>query len=308
MGKIVTAIVLFVFSTGLACASQGLTIVALKSKGIPAEPYEAALLGFTDRLNSRDANARITEHHLKSGKEEDLLALLRQIESRKPDLVLTLGTPTARFAQERIRNIPVVFTMVLNPEKSGISLSGVSMDIPYETMLKNLKDMMPDRVKIGLVYSAQSDSLYKEVREATLKLDLKLVAKKIDSEKEFPTAIEALFTEIDWFLMLPDPHIYFPKSVEHLLRESLRRACPIIGLSSAYTRAGALISFDCNYTDLGEQTADVALSILAQEKPPKTEVIGPRKITFSLNLLVAERLRITIPSETIKQANEVFGK
>jgi len=66
--------------------------------------------------------------------------------------------------------------------------------------------------------------------------------------------------------MVADTKIYFPKSIEHLLREGLSRKIPVIGLSSSYTKAGSLISFDCDYEDLGRQTAEFALRILAGER------------------------------------------
>jgi len=82
----------------------------------------------------------------------------------------------------------------------------------------------------------------------------------------------------------------------------------VVGLSSTYVRAGALISFDCDYEDLGRQAAELALGKLERERKVDTRFVRPRKVKFFLNQLTAEILGINIPPEMIEQASEVFGK
>jgi putative ABC transport system substrate-binding protein len=123
-----------------------------------------------------------------------------------------------------------------------------------------------------------------------------------------PDAFKELWRQIDCFLIIPDSRVYSAKSVEYLLVEAFRKTIPVIGLSSSYTKAGALISFECDYEDLGEQAAEIALKILNGEDPAKIKYLGPKKINFSLNLLAAQRLDIKISSDVIKEAKEVFGE
>jgi len=289
-----------------AYSGEKIAITAIKSRNIA--PYNTALRGFRDYLNRQGIDAHITEFSLE-GKEKDELSYIREeIKSKKPDLVLTLGTPATKIAQEISKDIPVIFTMVLDPNGSKISPPGVSMDIPPEIKLRNIKRVFPDAKRIGLIYSADSIRAYEEVSEVCGRLGFQLIAKKIDSRKEFPDAFEYLWWQIDCFLMIPDSKIYFPDSVKYLLAEGLRKKIPIIGLSSSYTKAGALISFDCDYEDLGEQAAEIAFDILAGKNPVKTEFVKPRKTDISLNLLAARKLEIKIPSEITKAAREVYGR
>jgi putative ABC transport system substrate-binding protein len=308
MRKTLIGLLLMVLFSGLAYPNQKLVILGVKSENIPAEPYGAALSGFRDCLKNNSTNASIIEYHLQGQKEDDLLKLSQAIESKRPDLILTIGTNATRIAQDMVTDVPIIFTMVLDPHRSGISVSGVSMDITYETKLETLKDILLDKTKIGVIYSPQSTSSYEELLKASRNLGFNVAGIEISSEKEFPEAVKTIFEAADCFLMLPDPKIYFPKSIQHLLHESIKSGIPTIGLSSTYTRAGALISFDCDYRDLGKQAADLALERLAADKPQQTEFIKPRKAEFSLNLLVAERLGIRLSSKIIKQASEVFGK
>lgn len=108
--------------------------------------------------------------------------------------------------------------------------------------------------------------------------------------------------------MIADTTLYLPQVTEYLLLESLRAKFPVIGLSSCYTKAGAVLSFDCDYKDLGRQAGEISLRILQGENPSNIPIARPEKIKFSLNLSAAERMNIKIPDSIIKQASEVFGK
>jgi putative ABC transport system substrate-binding protein len=306
--KTLISVFILILSCGSAYSNQKLIILGVKSENIPEEPHNITLSGFKDRLKETSTNASIIECHLQGQKEDDLSKLTQEIKSKRPDLILTMGTTATRLAQDTVKDIPIIFTMVLDPHRSGITVSGVSLDISYETKLEKLKEILPNKTKVGVVYSAQSASLYKELSQASHKLGFEIVGSEINSEREFPDAVQTIFETADCFMMLPDPKIFFPKSIQHLLHESIKSGIPTIGLSSTYTRAGALISFDCDYRDLGEQAADLTLEILAANKSKQAKFVRPRKAKYSLNLVVAERLGIKLLSETIKQASEVFGK
>ena len=135
-----------------------------------------------------------------------------------------------------------------------------------------------------------------------------LIGKQVDSQKDFPAALDEILKDSDCFVMLADPNIYLPKTTEYLLLQGLQRKVPVVGLSSSYTKAGALLSFDCDYDDLGKQTAELALKILNNEPEALEESVLPRKINFSLNLMVAQRIGVEMPASATQEASEVFGK
>lgn len=302
----IVGFLLIVFSTGGIYSYEKTVIMVIKSRNIA--PYKSALMGFKDHLKRQILDARIIEFCLEEESGDDFANIREGFKSIRPDLVLTLGTPATRIAQETAKNIPVIFTMVLDPKKSNILPPGVLMDIPPEIKLSNIKSVFPRAKRIGLIYSVNSIPDYEEVLQVSGQFGFQLIGRKINSRKEFPEALSRLWRQIDCFLMIPDSKIFFPESVRYLLTEGLRNKIPIIGLSSSYTEAGALVSFYCNYEDLGEQAAEIALKILAGKNSAETKFVIPRRIDFSLNLFVAGKLEIKIPSEIIKAAREVFGR
>ena len=108
--------------------------------------------------------------------------------------------------------------------------------------------------------------------------------------------------------MLADSSLYFPKSVEFLLHEALGRKVAVCGLAAPYTRAGALISVEGDYRDMGAQAGEIGVRILMGKAEDMGRIVVPRKQSVSLNLLVARRLDLHIPAAMREQADTLFGK
>ncbi len=267
-------------------------------------PYRQAFDGFKGAVQVRKGALRIVECDLeKEGAER----IVQRMITEKPHLVLAIGPEAAKFAKERIGNTPVVYSMVLRPQPlAGPNITWVSMEVPLRAKLERIRKIFPDAGTVGMLYSPGSAVLYREAVQGCRAVGLQVVGKEINSGKDLPNAFNDMAPQIDLFLMAPDTKIYFPESIKYLLIEGLRKKVPVIGLAASYTRAGALVSFDADYRDLGRQAGEMALRIIDGEKPQDIEPSRPRRIKTSVNLAVAERLGIRIDPQVIKEASDVF--
>lgn len=270
------------------------------------EPYQQTWEGFQEFFKEKGTAIWSSVYNLK---KKDPNEIFRQIKKERPDIVFTLGTKATKLAKKEITEIPIIFSMVINAEALVSSnATGVSMDIPVAMKIKHLKKILPRVKKVGMVYSSQTKKHYREALKICQELNYILVSKEIKTAKEFPEALEDIYWQIDYFLMVPDSNIYFLQAIKHLLSESIKNKFPVIGLSSRYINSGALVSYDCDYRDIGRQTGEIALRVLAKEEPQKVKPVFARKFKFSLNLLTAERIGIKLPSNILKEASEVYGK
>ena len=268
--------------------------------------YKEAWKGFKDYLDQERISLWVSEYSLKEDKKSDLL---RKITNEKPDAVFAIGTRAAAFAKETITAIPIVFCMVLDPQDlSGEGITGASMRIPFQVQLQYIRRILPRTRRIGILFSPKTAARHDDLLEAAGPFEYQIVEKTIDSGKALPDALQDVSWRIDCFLMIPDSEIYFPKSVEFLLQHSLDQEFPVIGLSSYYTRAGALFSLDCDYADLGRQAAEIAIRICDGERPGSIAPTVPRTVFLTLNKATAQRLGIDIPPDIQNEAREVFGE
>ncbi|MCD4819587.1 MAG: hypothetical protein K8S23_12935 [Candidatus Cloacimonetes bacterium] len=304
MNKFIFIIVCIVLSSVLCYSVERINVSVVFPSDI--EAYKQAWNGYKEFFDDEETALWFSQYNLK---EEESNLIYSKINKEKPDIIITFGTKTAKLAKEKITNIPVVFCMVFNALKlSGSNMTGVSMEIPVKIKLKKIKQILPQAKRIGLIYSDDTISRYEEIAKVCNQNELIVIGEKISSEKELPKAIKNIFPKIDCFLMIPDSKIYFPMSVKHLLLQSLRNKIPVVGLSSKYTKAGALFSLDCDYYDLGRQSAIITMRIINGEKPSDIEPLNPRKTKLSLNKFAVERLKIKIPFQILEETWEVFGE
>lgn len=269
-----------------------------------SEPYQQAWEGFKSYLSSKNIALWVSQYNLTEQVPEKIIY---QVAAEKPQLIFALGTKAAKLAQEKFRDIPIVFSLVLEPEFfREDNVTGVLMDIPAKMKLEQIRRLFPGTITLGLVFSEKTTAKAAEMLQASNELGLKLVAKKIDSEKQLPEAIREIKPQIDIFIMIPDTKIYFPQSVKYLLHESLKQKFPVVGLSRFYTKDGAIISFDCDYLDMGKQAGELATRIIDGAKPAEIASVMPRKINYSLNTGVAHDLGVKFPKEIIKEATFIY--
>ncbi|MFH1860645.1 MAG: ABC transporter substrate binding protein [bacterium] len=271
------------------------------------EEYHQAWEGFNGFFMKNGVDLSVSTHNLANN---DMETICSKIKKEKPQLILAIGTKALKLLKMGIQDIPILGCMVMNQyDLEQTNVTGVTMSIPTNIKLEWINRNIPQAKTIGLIYSTETTELAAKISQDCNKFGYKVIVRKINSGKEIAEALQGMGYKIDCFLMIPDASIYFSKSIEYLLMEGLKKKFAIIGLSSHYTKAGAFASFDCDYKDIGRQTAEMAMKILNGQSltinlPPES----PFKTTFSLNLLVAEKIGIKLQPSTIKEAKGVFGR
>ncbi len=302
--RILLAVILLIITWSQCWAVDRALVSVIYSSDI--EPYMQSWAGFKEYFKEKNVALWFTEYFLQANNQQNIVD---QVIAEKPDLIFAIGTRAAKLAENSFKTKPIVYSMVLNPEKlTSANVAGVLLDVPVKMQIEALQKVFPEGKKIGVIYSSDSTSRVAELNQACTELGVQLVKQKVNDEKELPAVLADITWQINCLLMIPDVKIYFPQSVKYLLLESLRQKFPVIGLSKYHSKSGALLSIDCDYVDLGRQAGEVALRILNGEKPADIKPVKPRKTSFSLNLSTAARLDVKFAPEIIKKSNNVFGE
>jgi putative tryptophan/tyrosine transport system substrate-binding protein len=247
--------------------------------------------------------------HIHSLQDENNETLRRHMGSSDPKIIIAFGTRAARFARDNVRDRPVVFSMVLGADEFKVANSAaLLLSVSPGAKLKYIGRLLPNVKRVGVLYTQASAAEAEEIRTECGRMGFQFVGKQVDNRQQFPEDLKDLSWRIDCFFMLNDPEIFFPKSIEYLLANSLQENYPVVGLSYLHTKAGALLSFDFDYPDLGRQTGELALRILKGEKAEGMAPVMPEKVNISINVAVADRLGLTLPPDEVKKADKVFGR
>jgi len=286
-------------------------VVVVLSKDI--KPYNDALSGFEGEIKKngyKDLFSCILGQNNESESQ-----LVDTIKSKNPGLVFTIGTPAALFAKRNFSNVPVVFSMVLNPVQNGVAqsvnapgnnLTGVSLDIPPELQFKQLTQALPQAKHIGVIYNAKEQEWIKEIQEAAQKNGLSLVTREVNSQSDVPASIDDIVKEVDCLWAQVDPMIYNAQSSQYILLSLLRKKIPMMAFSAQYVKAGALLDLECDYTDIGRQSADIAVKILSQGILGNMALAAPEKVRLVINKKIAGVIGVDIPQNVLDGAAESY--
>ena len=232
--------------------AQAQDIAVLMSVDI--KPYIEVLEGYM-----QSCDFELTEYTLS---ELDSAIVLGGIRKGRPALVFAIGQDALELAKD-IKGIPVVFTMVSNPEvllpKGNSNLAGVSMNVSARRQLSAFLSVMPGLERIGMVYDPRNSRLLFEVaREAAAALHVTLVAREVHGSKKVLGAVNEVMGEIDAFWMVPDRTVVFPEAVESLMLDSFEKNVPVLTFSERYVALGALLSLNIDAGDMGRQACEMS--------------------------------------------------
>jgi putative ABC transport system substrate-binding protein len=294
--NILSVVLFLIFFQGAAEAGQ--RIVAVQS--IRVAPYEQAVEGFKSVWGAEIKRLVISEL--------DDADVVDRIYGIKPDMVLAIGMD-ALSKLKAIKNIPVVYLMVLNPQSilSGEkNITGVSMNIPPDKQLSILREALPHVKRIGLLYDPKRTGPFvRAARNAAGRIGITLVAVEVHSPREVSSAMYGMRGKIDIFWMIPDLTVITPETLELFLLLSLEDKIPILTFSEKYVELGALLSIEIEAFDIGRQAAEMAKAILSGKDVRGIKPVDARKAVISVNLKVARKLGIRIDEKVVWDAMKV---
>lgn len=269
-------------------------------------PYMSAMAGIEDSLTGLKYPVQIFRENLSS---TSLNSINHTVKHVRPDIIITIGTKATLAMLERPRDISMIFSMVLDPPEKILlapRTTGVLLDIPVKKQLLWLKKMCPATERVGILYSRVDDPWLKRAMRISSSLGLEIVPLKLDNPSQLPDMLDTLENDADALWAVPDGAIYNTVLSPQIILFCLRHKIPFMGLSSNFTRAGALLSLDCDYYKIGEQTAAMAIDVLSGQEASHIPPGYPAMIVPALNMHTAKILGLKIPETILKHA-KVFS-
>jgi putative tryptophan/tyrosine transport system substrate-binding protein len=282
------------------------TVAILKSSNLP--PFEMATEALTESLRKTAPQPEILTFDLE-GDVVKAPTVLAAMYAAAPRVIVTVGSLATSAALADPSPIPVVFSMVLYPKASGFEgsegrgVTGVALDIPLAAQFASLRRLLPAARKVGVLYHpGETGSIVTAAVAAAAQHGLTLVTREVDEPGAAVAALGGLMEEVDAVWTIADAHVFTPQTTPALILAALRRRIPLIGLSTAHVRSGALAALFCDYRDVGLQTGELVQRVLGGERADGMPVVSPHRLDLALNHRTAELLGLTIPEDVVRGA------
>ncbi|GGF89269.1 peptide ABC transporter substrate-binding protein [Azorhizobium oxalatiphilum] len=289
--------------------------------------------GFRDLLDSAGLKTEIVSRDCKRD-ITNLPGLIADLDTLKPDLIYTWGTPVTLGVvgpydsadPKFIRNIPVVFALVAAPVQAriapslaepGRNVTGSVHVVPTDVQMKAMQSFM-DFSTVGILYSTSeqnSDVIVREVKTFCDGIGAKVLARPFKNDANGrPTAegVEEMVRQLrtdkaDWLYLLPDT--FLGTIYDRVTPAAAAAGLPTFGAAElAIREGGALVGLVSRYYSVGQLAGTKAVEILVNGRAPGTIPIETlKRFSLIINMRIAKSLGIYPPIAMLNYAELVTG-
>jgi putative tryptophan/tyrosine transport system substrate-binding protein len=256
------------------------------------------------------------------GQPDRLPALVAELVSGKPDIIVAVAPQPARAAKTASSVIPIVFVAVHDPIALGLvtnfarpdgNVTGLTTSIPggfMGKMLALLKEAVPMASRVAALWSSKNPlhvaAIPKELLPAAEPLRVRLQMLDVTEPAGIAPAIDAAVRDrAQALLVLGDPMFHRP--FERLPELALRAKLPALYLDRDVVRfGGGLMSYGPDWTVMFRRAAFYVDQILKGAKPGDLPIEQPTKFELVINLKTAKALGLTIPPSLLLRADHVI--
>jgi putative ABC transport system substrate-binding protein len=286
--KFIAAIAAILLSSTALAAGDGVVVV----RSSELAPYKALEEAFTNAvgvpvksLSLSDANAA-------------------RNAAASAAVVLAIGLDAARVVLDARPVGQVLFGLVPSPEKLGTGeiTKAVPMFVGPARQLGVSKDLLPSAKRLGVIYSATSEGLVADYERAAKAVGASLVKQLVKDRSEVANALRELIGKIDVLLLLPDAATLGVDTFKFLLTTAMDSKVPLVGFSQGQAMAGALLTLEVDYGEMGREAAAAAKRALAGSAAAPQAPAG----SLYVNGKSAQILGVPIPASVKAQTKEIF--
>jgi putative tryptophan/tyrosine transport system substrate-binding protein len=262
----------------------------------------------------------VIEQRYATGAYDRLGELAAELVRLKTDVIVVDGPPAAKAAKAATADIPIVFTLAVDPVADGLvasmarpgaNLTGLTLSVGYQLAGKRvelLKDIKPDLARLAVLKNPNqpaSSPYLGEAEKVARVLGLTVRTFDARSPGDLPAAFAAMVEwRADGLITLNDGMLYSQRERVVMLARENRLAS--LHPETGFVEAGGLVSYGPSLPDLFLRAATYVDKILKGAKPADLPVEQPTKFELVVNLKAAQALGLTVGREFLLRADEVI--
>jgi putative ABC transport system substrate-binding protein len=280
-------------------------------------PWTAAFIGRLRELNWVEGRTITFEYRWDEGRPERVKENAAELVRQNVDVIVTRGSAVAALKQATTA-IPIVFAVAVDPVVGGLvsslarpggNVTGLSVQQPelFGKRLELLRGVIPQLRRLAIMANADyRESVLEvgEVQAAARTLGLGITPLEIRRTEDIAPAFETLKGQTDALYVVSDALVAANRT--RIITFALSARLPTIFSYRDYVKAGGLMSYGADFTDIFRRAADIVDKILHGTKPGDVPVEQPTKFEFVLNLTTAKALGLTIPASFLSLADDLI--
>src|SRR5215510_13766750 len=280
-------------------------------------PWAAAFVARLHELGWVEGRTIAIEYRWSEGRAERYAEIAAEFVRLKVDVILTVGSAVP-IVKQAATAIPIVFAVAIAPVGSGLvaslakpggNVTGLSIQANELAgkRVELLREVLPQLRRLAIIFNADNTQPVLEMGETQAearRLGLEVIPLAVRRPEDIAPAFQGLKTKVDAVYVAVDQLIVANRP--RILALAVGERLPTIFSERDFVKAGALMSYGPNYSDLFRHSADYVDRILRGTKPGDIPVEQPTKFELVINLTTAKALRLTVPPTLLSRADEVI--
>lgn len=296
-------------------------------------PWKLAAILYTESLPAEETEAGLREGMKKwplvegrdytfsvRNAQGDIAALNSLIDAALTDgadIIIPISTPALQAAVRKVKDRPIVFSLVANPMAAGAgksyedhlpNVTGIAVLAPADTMLDLLRKHFPQYRRIGTLFcpaEANSVDLKNLVVEHAKARGLEVETVAASSPAELADAAMSLASKpIDAIVQISDN--LSSAGFTAITRAANQARKPLFSLNSTALALGAPVAFGRDYHEAGVETAAVLLRVMRGESPSAIPFALPPRVVRKASLPNARANGLDLPQGFLDEMETVI--
>lgn len=241
--------------------------------------------------------------------------IAKKFASLAPDVVLGISTPSAQALLPSLKeaSIPLVFAAVSDPvgaklvkalDQPNALVTGATDAQPVEKQFEMMLDILPQLKTVGVVYNPgeiNSVKILEHLRAFMAKKNIRVIANGASKSSEVSSALSQLLDQVDGVYVTLDNVVV--SALQAVLKLTMAHKVPVFSTDPDLVKQGVLASIGNGYADVGALAGQMAVRILNGESPQQIAIAAPLENKLYVNLDVAARLSLSIPTSVLSKAD-----
>jgi len=251
------------------------------------------------------------------GAGADAKPLAEALVAAKPDVLITVGTAHTVAAKSATATIPIVFTWVGDPVRSGLvpnyassgnNLTGIAVySGPLSgKRLEILKEMAPASRRVLCLVAKESiaEISFGLAQRTAEQLGVVLVRRDVTTRDDIVRELTAM-PKGSFDAIFHVPSALVTAHIGLLIQRAREDRVALMTHEDEQVAAGALLSYGANYRRMGHQTARVVDRVLGGVAPAEIPIQIPDKLMLAINLTTARTIGLKPPLTILERAERI---
>lgn len=246
------------------------------------------------------------------GEQPNCAIIAQKFVDDQVDLIHAISTPNAQATVKITKTIPIIFSSVTDPVKTGIApkmgktgtnVTGVSDRWPIELQCQMYQNILPGVKKWGTIYNPGDVNVtfhIKEMKEAVEAMGAELVEAHISNSSEVMQAAQSLVGRVDAIHITSDNTVV--SAFEALVKVCNANKIPLFAGDRDSVPRGAVAAYGLDYFMVGYTAGKKAAQILKGEDPGNVPAGLASGYSLWVNMKSAKAQGANLPMVLVEKA------